>query len=63
VIKPHADGRTAWDICLTLKDKGLLCKPTHGDIIRFAPPLVIDEAQMRECIGIIRSTILEFAGA
>ncbi|HEY9843647.1 MAG: ornithine--oxo-acid transaminase [Candidatus Sericytochromatia bacterium] len=63
VIKPHADGRTAWDICLTLKDKGLLCKPTHGDIIRFAPPLVIDEAQMRECIRLIRSTILEFAGA
>lgn len=60
VIKPLADGRTAWDVCLQLKDKGLLCKPTHGDIIRFAPPLVMTEPQLRECVGIIRDTLLNF---
>lgn len=61
VIKPFEDGRTAWDVCLALKDKGLLCKPTHGDIIRFAPPLVINDEQMSECVAIIRDTILSFA--
>lgn len=61
VIKPFADGRTAWDVCLALKDRGLLCKPTHGDIIRFAPPLVITEAQMEESLAIIRETLLSFA--
>ncbi|MGV3526706.1 MAG: ornithine--oxo-acid transaminase [Candidatus Sericytochromatia bacterium] len=60
VIKPLEDGRTAWDVCLALKDAGLLCKPTHGDIIRFAPPLVITEEQMQDCIEIIRTTILNF---
>lgn len=60
VIEPFADGRTAWDVCLALKDKGLLCKPTHGDIIRFAPPLVITEAQMEESLAIIRDTLLSF---
>ncbi len=61
VIKPFDDGRTAWDVCLALKDQGLLCKPTHGDIIRFAPPLVINDEQMTECVAIIRKTILSFA--
>src|SRR6185436_16958790 len=57
VIKP-ANGQTAWDICLALKENGLLAKPTHGDIIRFAPPLIITEDQLMECIEIIRKTIL-----
>ncbi|XP_060654850.1 ornithine aminotransferase, mitochondrial [Drosophila nasuta] len=48
----------AWDVCMKLKDNGLLAKPTHGDIIRFAPPLVINEAQMLESIDIIKKTIL-----
>ncbi|MCR6638017.1 MAG: ornithine--oxo-acid transaminase [Sporocytophaga sp.] len=60
VIKPTNDGRTAWDVCVALKDKGLLAKPTHGDIIRFAPPLVINEAQLNECCDIIEKTIIEF---
>lgn len=60
VIKPTADGRTAWDVCVALKDNGLLAKPTHGDIIRFAPPLVITEAQLHACCDIIEKTILEF---
>jgi ornithine--oxo-acid transaminase len=59
VIEPK-DGTTAWDVCLRLKDNGLLAKPTHGDIIRFAPPLVITEEQLRACIAIIRKTILSF---
>jgi ornithine--oxo-acid transaminase len=50
-------GIDAWDICMRLKDNGLLAKPTHGDIIRFAPPLVITEDQLRECAAIIRRTI------
>lgn len=56
VIKPM-HGKTAWDICLALKDNGLLAKPTHEHIIRFAPPLVITETQLREAINIIKSTI------
>lgn len=50
----------AWNLCLKLKENGLLAKPTHGDIIRFAPPLVINEQQMSECIEIIKRTILSF---
>ena len=60
VIQPTADGRTAWDVCLQLKDKGLLAKPTHGDIIRFAPPLVMTESQLHECCDIIEEVILNF---
>ncbi|XP_046658273.1 ornithine aminotransferase, mitochondrial isoform X2 [Homalodisca vitripennis] len=48
----------AWDICLKLRENGLLAKPTHGDIIRFAPPLVITEPELKECISIITKTIL-----
>jgi ornithine--oxo-acid transaminase len=59
VIKP-IQGKTAWDVCLALKENGLLAKPTHGDIIRFAPPLVITDKQMDECIEIIRKTIVNF---
>jgi ornithine--oxo-acid transaminase len=60
VIKPTEDGRTAWDVCLQLKNNGLLAKPTHGDIIRFAPPLVITDQELDECCDIIEKTILEF---
>ena len=59
VIKPK-DGKEAWDVCLKLRDNGLLAKPTHGDIIRFAPPLVITEEQLMVCIAIIKKTILSF---
>ena len=59
VIKPK-DGIEAWDVCMKLRDNGLLAKPTHGDIIRFAPPLVITEEQLMECIEIIKKTILSF---
>jgi ornithine--oxo-acid transaminase len=61
IIKPTADGRTAWDVCVALKENGLLAKPTHGDIIRFAPPLVITEEQMHECCDIIEKTMLQFS--
>lgn len=60
VIKPAADGRTAWDVCVTLMERGLLAKPTHGDIIRFAPPLVITEEQLHEACDIIEEVILAF---
>lgn len=59
VIKPK-DGIEAWDVCMKLRDNGLLAKPTHGDIIRFAPPLVITEAQLMECTQIIKKTILSY---
>lgn len=59
VIKPK-DGKTAWDVCVALKENGLLAKPTHEHIIRFAPPLVINEQQLREAIEIIKKTIYEF---
>tara|TARA_B100001248_G_scaffold262456_1_gene258553 strand:+ start:3724 stop:4935 length:1212 start_codon:yes stop_codon:yes gene_type:complete len=59
VIKPK-NGKDAWDVCLKLRDNGLLAKPTHGDIIRFAPPLIITEKQLHECISIIKKTILSF---
>ena len=57
IVIQEKDGIDAWDICLKLKDKGLLAKPTHGDIIRFAPPLVINEEQLKDCILIIKETI------
>ncbi|MBX2845174.1 MAG: ornithine--oxo-acid transaminase [Saprospiraceae bacterium] len=60
VINDTPDSSTAWDICLKLRDHGLLAKPTHGNIIRFAPPLVMTEEQLMDCVGIIRKTILEF---
>ena len=59
VIKPK-NGKNAWDVCLKLKENGLLAKPTHGDIIRFAPPLIINDIQLNDCIDIIRKTILSF---
>ena len=59
VIKPK-NGKEAWDVCLKLRDNGLLAKPTHGDIIRFAPPLVITESQLMECVDIIKKTLQSF---
>ena len=58
-----ADGspKTAWELCLLLRDNGLLAKPTHGDIIRFAPPLVITEEQIMECANIIALSVSQFA--
>jgi ornithine--oxo-acid transaminase len=56
VIKP-TNGKTAWDVCVALKENGLLAKPTHEHIIRFAPPLVITEEQLTECVEIIGNTI------
>jgi len=58
---PQYGDETAWELCMQLKDNGLLCKPTHGDKIRFAPPLVITEAQMQEACDIIEQTMLAFA--
>ncbi len=60
VINDTEDSSTAWDICIKLRDNGLLAKPTHGNIIRFAPPLVMTESQLMECITIIKKTIKDF---
>ncbi|HNW96795.1 MAG TPA: ornithine--oxo-acid transaminase [Bacteroidales bacterium] len=59
IIKP-TNGIEAWDVCLKMRDNGLLAKPTHGDIIRFAPPLVISEGQLMEAVEIIKESILSF---
>ena len=60
LINDTEDSSTAWDICMKLRDNGLLAKPTHGNIIRFAPPLVMTEEQLMDCISIIKNTISEF---
>ncbi|MBV6483578.1 MAG: Ornithine aminotransferase [Flavobacteriales bacterium] len=60
VINDSEDSSTAWDICIKLRDNGLLAKPTHGNIIRFAPPLVMNKEQLLDCVAIIKKTILEF---
>lgn len=60
VIRPK-NGKEAWDVCLALKENGLLAKPTHQHIIRFAPPLVITEEQLREALEIIKKTLLQFS--
>lgn len=56
VIEPH-NGKEAWDVCLVMADNGLLAKPTHGHIIRFAPPLIISEEELKEAISIISKSI------
>lgn len=61
VINDSETGNTAWEICMRLKENGLLAKPTHGNIIRFAPPLVITEEQLDECVAIIAKSIEEVA--
>ena len=60
VINDTEDSSTAWDICMALRDNGLLAKPTHGNIIRFAPPLVMNEEQLNECTDIIIKTLKQF---
>ena len=60
LINDTEESSTAWDICLKLRDNGLLAKPTHGNIIRFAPPLVMNKEQLMDCISIIKKTITEF---
>ena len=57
VINDSPKSDTAWNICMKFRDNGLLAKPTHGNIIRFAPPLVITEGQINECISIITNTL------
>lgn len=56
VVTEPKDGKTAWDICVALKENGLIAKPTHDHIIRFTPPLIITEAQLMEAVGIIKQT-------
>lgn len=60
IVNDTEDSKTAWNLCMQLKENGLLAKPTHGNIIRFAPPLVMNEEQLMECVAIIEKTILEF---
>ena len=60
IVNDTEDSLTAWNLCVALKDNGLLAKPTHGNIIRFAPPLVITKEELLECVAIIEKTITEF---
>jgi ornithine--oxo-acid transaminase len=60
LINDTEESSTAWDICMALKENGLLAKPTHGNIIRFAPPLVMNEEQLLDCVSIIDKTLSEF---
>jgi len=60
VVIRNKPGKTAWDVCLAMAEKGVLAKPTHGNIIRFAPPLVITEEQLREAIGLIKEAFKQF---
>ena len=60
VINDTEESDTAWNICMALRDNGLLAKPTHGNIIRFAPPLVMNEAQLLDCVAIIIKTLQQF---
>ena len=59
IVIDHVNPDAAWDLCLSLKENGLLAKPTHGDKIRFAPPLVINKEQVLECVEIIKQSLLE----
>ncbi|WP_373056047.1 ornithine--oxo-acid transaminase [Zunongwangia sp. H14] len=60
LINDSPESTTAWDICVALKENGLLAKPTHGNIIRFAPPLVMNEEQLKDCVDIIITTLKDF---
>ena len=60
LINDTEDSQTAWNICVQMKENGLLAKPTHGNIIRFAPPLVMTEDELMECVSIIEKTLLEY---
>ncbi len=57
ILIDHPRADAAWELCLALKDNGLLAKPTHGDKIRLAPPLVIDRDQLLECVGIVKDSL------
>jgi ornithine--oxo-acid transaminase len=57
IVIKHENPEAAWDLCLRLKENGLLAKPTHGDKIRFAPPLIITREQIDECIQIIKDSL------
>jgi ornithine--oxo-acid transaminase len=61
IVIKHSNPEAAWDLCLTLKENGLLAKPTHGDKIRFAPPLLITKEQVMECVGIIDKSLQSLA--
>lgn len=61
LINDSPDSKTAWNLCVKLKENGLLAKPTHGNIIRLAPPLVITEEQLLDCVKIIEKTVSEFS--
>lgn len=61
IVINHPNKEAAWDLCMTMKDNGLLAKPTHGDKIRFAPPLVITKEQIDECVGIIKHSLESIA--
>jgi ornithine--oxo-acid transaminase len=61
VINDSSESKTAWNMCLAFAQNGLLAKPTHGNIIRFAPPLVISEEQLMDCVRIIEKTIQAFS--
>jgi ornithine--oxo-acid transaminase len=60
LINDTPESETAWNLCVALKENGLLAKPTHGNIIRFAPPLVMTEEQLMECVAIIEKTLLAY---
>ena len=60
LINDTEESDTAWNICLALRDNGLLAKPTHGNIIRFAPPLVMNKEQLLACVAIITKTLASF---
>ena len=60
IVNDTEESETAWNLCVALKENGLLAKPTHGNIIRFAPPLVMNEEQLMECVAIIEKTIMNF---
>ena len=57
IVIKHTNTDASWDLCLALKENGLLAKPTHGDKIRFAPPLVINKEQILDCVGIIAKSL------
>jgi len=57
IVIQHENPDASWDLCLALRDNGLLAKPTHGDKIRFAPPLIITKEQIMECVGIISKSL------
>eukprot|EP01012_Entosiphon_sulcatum_P033473 TRINITY_DN42372_c0_g1_i1.p1 TRINITY_DN42372_c0_g1~~TRINITY_DN42372_c0_g1_i1.p1 ORF type:complete len:412 (-),score=34.65 TRINITY_DN42372_c0_g1_i1:724-1959(-) len=61
IVINHANKEAAWDLCMTMKDNGLLAKPTHGDKIRFAPPLIITKEQIDECVAIIKHSLESIA--